>query len=347
MKKLIALCIAISFLGCKKEEPKDYATLSGKIENPHESLTIKVFQGRKYEKIITLADDGTFKDTLKIEAGDYNIQHGDQYGVMYLENNNESSFNTNYNSFAKSMIFSGDAEDTNNFSLKSFLISNDYFTQELVANGDQQDLDKAIAGYKSAYEDLKKTYTNVDSTHVALMDKNVESRIQQVTKFLAPKLAIRKTLPKKGAPSPSFVDYENYAGGNTSLSDLKGKYVYIDIWATWCGPCIREIPSLKKLEHQFKDKNIEFVSISVDNGRGYKGDATAAYQGWKKMIADKALGGTQLFADAGFTSKFIQDYRINSIPRFILIDPSGNIVSADAPRPSNPALVTLFNQLNL
>ena len=346
MKKVLALCIAMSLFACKKEEPKDYATLSGKIENPHPSKTLKIYQGRNYEKIITIADDGTFKDTLKVTEGDYNIQHGDQFGVMFLKNDNESTFETNYDDFAKSMVFGGDAEDTNNFSIQSFLVSNDYFTEDLIANGTKEDLDTAVNNYRSAYEGLKKKYTDVDSTHIAMMDKNVNGRIQQITKFLTPKFATRNAFPK-GAPSPSFVDYENYAGGNTSLSDLKGKYVYIDVWATWCGPCIREVPSLKKIEHQYEGKNIEFVSISVDNGRGYKGDAKAAYLGWKKMVADKELGGIQLFADAGFTSKFIQDYKINSIPRFILIDPQGNIVSADAPRPSNPQLVNLFGKLGI
>jgi len=346
MKKLIALFITVSLLACKKEEPKDYATLSGKIENPHPSKTLKIFQGRNYEKIITLSDDGTFKDTLNITEGDYNFQHGDQFGVMFLKNDNESTFNTDYNDFAKSMVFGGDAEDTNNFSIQSFLVSNDFFTEDLIANGTKEDLDNAVNNYKSAYEELKNKYTDVDSTHIAMMDKNVDNRTQQLIKFLTPKFATRNAFPK-GSPSPDFVDYENYAGGNTSLSDLKGKYVYIDIWATWCGPCIREIPSLKKIEHQFKGKNIEFVSISVDNGRGYKGDAKAAYQGWKKMVADKDLGGTQLYADNGFESKFVQGYRINAIPRFILIDPQGNIVSADAPRPSNPQLVTLLNELGI
>jgi len=82
MKKLLMLCMAISIVACKKEEPKDYATLSGKIENPHESKTLKVFQGRNYEKVITLEEDGTFSDTLKVVEGDYTIQHGDQYGEM-------------------------------------------------------------------------------------------------------------------------------------------------------------------------------------------------------------------------------------------------------------------------
>jgi len=62
------------------------------------------------------------------------------------------------------------------------------------------------------------------------------------------------------------------------------------------------------------------------------------------MITDKELGGVQLLADNGFRSAFIQDYKINAIPRFLIIDPEGNIVSADAPRPSNPKLVKLFKE---
>src|SRR5690606_6335643 len=54
----------------------------------------------------------------------------------------------------------------------------------------------------------------------------------------------------KGNTSPKF-DYENHKGGTTSLESLKGKFVYIDVWATWCGPCIREIPSMKEVEKKY------------------------------------------------------------------------------------------------
>jgi len=346
MKRLLALCIALSLFACKKEEPKDYATVSGKIENSHDSKTLKILQGRNYEKLITLADDGTFKDTLKVTEGDYTIQHGDKYALMYLKNDNESTLNTNYETFDKSMVFGGDESDVNNFLLQSYLISGEFFTEDLITNGTKEDLGSAINNHKTAYEELKKKYTDVDSTKVAQMDKKIESSAQRLIQFLIPKIAMRSEFPK-GRTSPTFTNYENFAGGNTSLSDLKGKYVYIDIWATWCGPCIKEIPSLKKVEKQFEDKNIEFVSISVDNGRGYKNDATLAYKGWQKMIADKALGGMQLLADNGFRSKFIQDYKINGIPRFILIDPEGKIINADAPRPSSPQLIEIFNTLEL
>ncbi|KAB1067734.1 AhpC/TSA family protein [Tamlana haliotis] len=143
----------------------------------------------------------------------------------------------------------------------------------------------------------------------------------------------------KGQPSPVFTDYVNHAGGTSSLSDFKGKYVYIDVWATWCAPCIKEIPSLKKVEKQYHNKNIEFLSISID--------VEKAHESWKKMVTKKELGGVQLLADAAWKSNFIKEYQIKGIPRFILIGPDGNIVDANAPRPSDPKLIEVFNALDI
>lgn len=142
----------------------------------------------------------------------------------------------------------------------------------------------------------------------------------------------------RGKPSPSF-DYENHKGGKTTLEDLRGKYVYVDVWATWCGPCIGEIPSLKAKEEKYHDANVEFVSISIDDMDD--GDK------WRAMVDDRELGGTQLMADNAWKSSFPQEYQINGIPRFILIDPAGNIVSADAPRPSDDKLDELFAEEGL
>lgn len=144
---------------------------------------------------------------------------------------------------------------------------------------------------------------------------------------------------KKGEVSPTFANYENYKGGTSSLKDFEGKYVYMDIWAQWCGPCKREIPSLKKVEAAYHNKNIEFVSISVDKEKDY--------DKWRAMIADKELGGVQLLADKNWQSDFIKEYMIRGIPRFILVDPQGNIVSWNAPRPSSEKLIKLFDQLKI
>ena len=143
----------------------------------------------------------------------------------------------------------------------------------------------------------------------------------------------------KGQPSPKFKNYENFAGGTTSLDDLKGKFVYVDVWATWCGPCKREIPFLKELEGKYRGKNIEFVSISVDK--------SADHDKWQKMVKEKELKGIQLFSDKDWDSDFVKEYLIKGIPRFILIDPNGNIVNSNAPRPSDSKLIDLFNELKI
>lgn len=129
----------------------------------------------------------------------------------------------------------------------------------------------------------------------------------------------------KGKKSPTFT-FENHDGSTTSLSELKGTYVFIDIWATWCAPCIQQIPNIKKLEKKYADKNLKFVSISVDRA--------LAYNKWKEFVANKSLEGIQLYADKSFESDFIKAYAISSIPRFIIIDPEGNIVNAYASKPS-------------
>jgi thiol-disulfide isomerase/thioredoxin len=141
----------------------------------------------------------------------------------------------------------------------------------------------------------------------------------------------------KGVQSPDFT-YEDTEGNIVSLSDFKGKYVYIDIWATWCVPCIKQIPYLKKLEEELHDKNIVFVSISVDKEE--------VKPTWKKAVETKGLTGVQLFADKSFESEFMSAYAVNSIPRFILINPEGKIVDPEAPRPSYEKTKILLQNLS-
>jgi alkyl hydroperoxide reductase subunit AhpC len=94
---------------------------------------------------------------------------------------------------------------------------------------------------------------------------------------------------------------------------------------------------LKKAEEKYHGKNIEFVSISVDTDKDH--------EKWKTFVTEKALGGIQLFADKNWNSDFIKAFGINSIPRFILIDPNGVVVDADAKRPSNPKLIEQLDGL--
>ena len=103
------------------------------------------------------------------------------------------------------------------------------------------------------------------------------------------------------------------------------------------GPCIAEIPALDELQGHYKDKNITFLSVSIDQEKDY--------QKWLDMIKEKNLGGNQVFADNAWQSEFAQAYLIDGIPRFILLDPQNKIVSADAPRPSDPTIRKMLDEL--
>jgi len=138
--------------------------------------------------------------------------------------------------------------------------------------------------------------------------------------------------------APSF-KYKDVTGKVVSLESLRGKYVYIDVWATWCGPCKGEIPHLKKLEEAYRGKNLLFVSISVDEQTDLKK--------WQTFVKTEQLTGIQLITDNAFDTPFITKMSINSIPRFILIDPQGKLVYANALRPSDKALRNQLDKLPL
>lgn len=137
--------------------------------------------------------------------------------------------------------------------------------------------------------------------------------------------ALYDTAPGKMAADFTYPDVN---GKDVSLSDFKGKVVLVDVWATWCGPCRGEIPHLKKLEEEMHGTDVVFLGVSVDEAKDK--------QKWLDFIKKEKLGGIQLHASGW--SKITKDYKIKGIPRFMVFDKKGNIVSVDAPRPSSPEL---------
>ena len=123
-------------------------------------------------------------------------------------------------------------------------------------------------------------------------------------------------------------------GKEYTLADFRGKYVYIDMWATWCGPCKREMPYLKALEEEFEDAEIVFVGLSVDKDKA----------AWEKMVKEGGLTGVQLYLGLG--SSFQEAYRVEGIPRFILLDKDGNIISNDMSRPSEEKTAETLRNLD-
>jgi thiol-disulfide isomerase/thioredoxin len=119
---------------------------------------------------------------------------------------------------------------------------------------------------------------------------------------------------------------KNALGHNVSLSDFKGKVVYIDVWATWCKSCIEQIPYSKKLiENYSQNDSIVFINISIDD------DILA----WQNFIRKKGMKGINLHSEGGVEEKIVERYGISFIPHYIMIDKEGRVYKNGATHPSD------------
>lgn len=335
---VLLLFTGVLIFGCQK--PKDFAELSGKITHPNsDSLVVSNRDG--YKKVIAVQSDGTFSDTLKVEEGRYTFYDGGEYGTIFLKNGNSTSFKLDTKEFDETLKFKGDDADKSNFLIAYALLQEKYLDAELLYQSPEE-VKNTFNKLRADYESLKSDYSSIESEYFLKDDERFDKMKMSYLEYYESQNALKKEFA--GKPSPTFKNYENYNGGTSSLKDFRGKYVYIDVWATWCGPCKVEIPYLKKIEQKFHDKNIEFISISVDDARR-SGTMAKAYKDWRAMVKDKNLTGTQLITGNGWDVDFVKDYKINGIPRFILIDPRGNIIDPDAPRPSSAKLNKILEDL--
>jgi peroxiredoxin len=118
----------------------------------------------------------------------------------------------------------------------------------------------------------------------------------------------------EGAVAPDFT-LKSVDGEDVALSSFRGKYVLVDFWASWCGPCRQENPNVVKAYNAFNAKGFEVLSVSVDRDQ----------EAWKKAIEEDGLTWTQVHADEA--SGVAQTYGIQSIPSTFLLDKEGKIVA--------------------
>lgn len=129
-----------------------------------------------------------------------------------------------------------------------------------------------------------------------------------------------------GKPAPDFTATQP-DGSVFKLSDLKGKVVYIDIWATWCGPCRAEFPYAAEIKKHYKNNSdIVFLYVSVDSKP----------ETWQKYLTENpGFEGLHVNDPGDFDSVIAKTYKVNGIPRYLVIDRDGKIFSTDAQRPSS------------
>jgi thiol-disulfide isomerase/thioredoxin len=114
-------------------------------------------------------------------------------------------------------------------------------------------------------------------------------------------------------------------GMTVSMKGLKGKVVVVDFWATWCGPCIAEMPKMKKLYAEYKDKGVEFIGVSLDQPKEKGG-----LDKLKKYVADNDITWPQYYQGNYWQSEFSAGWGVNSIPCVFIVDQDGNLYSTEA-----------------
>jgi len=229
----------------------------------------------------------------------------------------------------KNTYFIGRQEKLANYSVdvKTYMwetrnIARDFNFYTALDSLNSTDFNKMAEQYTAAFQTLLDNVTDAEFLVTA------QEKIKKTTDSWVERKTAVDNMPKEGEPAIDF-NYPNIEGNKFSLASFKGNLVYVDVWATWCGPCIAEIPALQQLETDYHDKNITFMSISVDKDQ----------EAWENMVAEKELGGVQLWADSRFIS---ENYVIMSIPRFMLFDSEGNVISTNAPRPSSDEIRELL-----
>lgn len=191
-------------------------------------------------------------------------------------------------------------------------------------------------GLKVRVEDLLlnkyiSTFNYADNYAEGLQElTSLTERFQLDTKYLG-EFKVRKS-SIAGTPFPADVVLTDLQGKKVDFAKYRGKYVFIDLWASWCIPCIKEIPHLKQLEKELQNKDVVFLSISIDTN-------VAA---WKKKVAALGLEGELLNNQ---DNKLCESLNVSGIPFFLIYDKEGKLYKYNAYRPSDMRLKPLLEGL--
>ena len=346
------VCLLVLLTGCKD---KDNFTITGKVENFGTAHTVYLYgMGNQTMSVIdstVLSGKGEFKFTKPSANADFfRIQIGTNEYMLIAKNGDEIEFAADLKNQDHDYKLSGadEADKMTEFNTMKFKSSAKLdqikadFDQQVEANPEQRDalLEQIKPQYLKAQDELnamiiKFAQDNTKSLasfyaissvnpigHEAAFVKYAETVDAAVKENAAVKSFVERVNKLKsllvGNQAPDF-SINSFDGQKIELSQFKGKYVLIDFWASWCGPCRTENPNVVKAYNTYKNRNFTILGISLDKDKA----------AWGQAIKQDGLTWLHAGELADFEGNTVRLYQVEAIPASFLLDPTGKIIARD------------------
>ena len=344
MKNILAIIVLSSSIGTVTAQDK--ATLEGKITNPTGEkvfVTQTIGEGRAAKREVldsaVLTKDGAFNMDFSLKGvTELSFSDGNESCPFLLTPGDEIHLTLNTKMFDETILYSGKGAAKNN-AIKNFSLMNEVAMNGIFAFDDDADTTEIYAFMDNSFKNITEVVNDYNNSlpdfkafgearieEMGNVKKQVKAQINSMREFnaMVAVLAGSDGIDIKGI---------NLKEDGTNLSEYKGKTIVIDFWATWCGPCKREMPSFKALEEKYGEE-VNFVSIAV----------WCEKPGWIEMANDLGFENNMFLARGEETQ--VKDWELKFIPRYVVIDKDFKVVDAHAPVPSSGGLEALIKELN-